>query len=116
MDKRDIYQEDNRAKRKRCGTLYINGETIMGEPEYLEVIRNRFTILFAEYVIMHNATVRETAQAFRCGRNMVQTYLQHRLPLLDERLFREVHKVFLFNKGQNTIRANIATKRKRENK
>lgn len=66
----------------------------------------------ADYTILHNSTVRETAKKFGISKSTVHKDLRERLPLINPGLSEDVNKILDFNKSERHIRGGLATKRK----
>lgn len=69
-------------------------------------------IRLAEYIIKHNATVRETAKNFGVSKSTVHKDITERLKYLNEELARETRKILEQNKSERHIRGGMATKQK----
>ena len=66
----------------------------------------------ANYIIDHNATVRQTAKAFGISKSTVHKDVAQRLKYVDPQLYREVKNVLEVNKAQRHIRGGMATREK----
>ena len=69
-------------------------------------------ITIANYIIDHNATVRQTAKTFGVSKSTVHKDLAERLPLFNKPLYLQVKQVLEENKAQRHIRGGIATRKK----
>ncbi len=66
----------------------------------------------ADYVIVNNATVRQTAKEFGMSKSCVYRDLSELLPQYNLKMSAEVISVFQVNKALRHIRGGQATKRK----
>lgn len=66
----------------------------------------------ADYVIVNNATVRQTAKEFGMSKSCVYRDLSELLPQYNLKMSAEVISVFQINKALRHIRGGQATKRK----
>jgi putative DeoR family transcriptional regulator (stage III sporulation protein D) len=66
----------------------------------------------ANYTIVHNSTVRETAKKFGISKSTVHKDLRERLPNINGLLSEDVNRILDFNKSERHIRGGLATKRK----
>ena len=66
----------------------------------------------ANYIIEHNATVRQTAKAFGVSKSTVHKDCQERIQTINPQLASEVRKVLDMNKAERHIRGGLATKEK----
>ena len=71
-------------------------------------------VAIANYIIDHNATVRQTAKKFGISKSTVHKDLTERLPKISPQLFKSVKEVLEENKRERHIRGGIATKHKYE--
>lgn len=78
--------------------------------EYIE----KRTVLFADYIIENNATVRDTARKFDISKSTVHKDVTERLKHIDKDLYEEVREVLNQNKAERHIRGGLATKKKYE--
>ena len=69
-------------------------------------------VRLGEYVIEHQATVRDTAAAFGISKSTVHKDLTTVLPKLNAGLYREVRAVLDVNKEERHLRGGEATKQK----
>ena len=69
-------------------------------------------VAIANYIIDHNATVRQTAKKFGISKSTVHKDIQERLPLYNRSLYLQVKEVLDENKAERHIRGGIATRRK----
>ena len=69
-------------------------------------------ITIANYIIDHNATVRQTAKAFGVSKSTVHKDITERLMQVNPALAREARKVLDINKSERHIRGGLATKEK----
>ncbi len=69
----------------------------------------------ANYIIDHNATVRQTAKKFGISKSTVHKDITERLQKVNHQLAMEARKVLEVNKAERHIRGGMATKRKYEN-
>ena len=68
----------------------------------------------AEYIVRHEATVRQTARVFGVSKSTVHKDMEMRLPQLSSALTREVAAVFAKNKAERHLRGGEATRRRYE--
>ena len=66
----------------------------------------------AQYIIEHNATVRQTAKQFGISKSTVHKDLSQRLPAFNKPLYLQVKQVLEVNKAERHIRGGIATRKK----
>ena len=66
----------------------------------------------ANYIIDHNATVRQTAKAFGISKSTVHKDVTERLETINKTLARQARKVLDINKSERHIRGGMATKEK----
>lgn len=66
----------------------------------------------ANYIIEHNATVRQTAKQFGISKSTVHKDVAERLVLINPTLAAEARKVLDMNKSERHIRGGLATKEK----
>ena len=78
-----------------------------------EYIEER-AVAIANYIIDHNATVRQTAKKFGISKSTVHKDVSQRLKYIDRGLYRDVKNVLAVNKAQRHIRGGLATKKKYE--
>ncbi|MGI6404228.1 MAG: sporulation transcriptional regulator SpoIIID [Oscillospiraceae bacterium] len=71
-------------------------------------------IAFANYIIEHNATVRQTAKKFNLSKSTVHKDVSERLKTINEDLYDKVKLVLEQNKSERHIRGGMATKNKYE--
>lgn len=76
-----------------------------------EYIEER-AISIAQYIIDHNATVRQTAKAFGVSKSTVHKDVTERLPAVNQSLASDARKVLDINKSERHIRGGLATKEK----
>ena len=76
-----------------------------------EYIEER-AVAIANYIIDHNATVRQTAKKFGISKSTVHKDVTDRLRLTNRRLYEEVKTVLEENKAERHIRGGMATKAK----
>ena len=76
-----------------------------------EYIEER-AVAIANYIIDHNATVRQTAKKFGISKSTVHKDISERLPLFNRPLYLQVKEVLDVNKAQRHIRGGIATRKK----
>ena len=69
-------------------------------------------ISIANYIIEHDATVRQTAKAFGVSKSTVHKDGTERLEAIDPILAKEARKVLDINKSERHIRGGLATKEK----
>ncbi len=69
-------------------------------------------ILFAEYIIAHKSTVRETAKVFNISKSTVHKDVAERLWEINQTLAKSVENVLSENKSDRHIRGGQATKEK----
>lgn len=66
----------------------------------------------ANYIIEHDATVRQTAKAFGVSKSTVHKDVTTRLELINPVLAKRARKVLDVNKSERHIRGGLATKEK----
>lgn len=66
----------------------------------------------AEYIIEHNATVRQTARQFAISKSTVHKDVADRLPHINPSLAARVRTVLDINKSERHIRGGMATREK----
>jgi len=71
-------------------------------------------IAFANYIVEHNATVRQTAKKFNLSKSTVHKDVSERLKTINEDLYEKVKQVLEQNKSERHIRGGMATKSKYE--
>lgn len=76
--------------------------------EYIE----KRALDIAEYIIAHNATIRQTAKQFGVSKSTVHKDLTERLPQINPSLAGDARKVLEVNKAERHIRGGMATKEK----
>ena len=76
-----------------------------------EYIEER-AVAIANYIIDHNATVRQTAKKFGISKSTVHMDITERLRKLNPPLYSEVRTVLDINKAERHIRGGMATKEK----
>ena len=69
-------------------------------------------ISIANYIIEHDATVRQTAKAFGVSKSTVHKDCTERLEAIGPILAKEARKVLDINKSERHIRGGLATKEK----
>lgn len=69
-------------------------------------------IEIAQYIIEHDATVRQTAKAFGVSKSTVHKDVTERLGGINPTLAKEARRVLDVNKKERHIRGGMATKRK----
>ena len=69
-------------------------------------------ISIANYIIEHDATVRQTAKAFGVSKSTVHKDITERLEEINPSLASETRKVLDVNKAERHIRGGLATKEK----
>lgn len=74
------------------------------------------TIKIANYIVEHNATVREASKVFGIGKSTLHKDIVNRLPSIDYTLFCKVQKIFEVNFQDRHIRGGESTKRMYANK
>ena len=70
------------------------------------------TTLIADYIIEHNATVRQTAKEFGVSKSTVHKDVTERLLEVNPSLASEARKVLDRNKSERHIRGGLATREK----
>ena len=78
-----------------------------------EYIEER-AINVANYIIEHNATVRQAAKAFGISKSTVHKDVTERLEYINPALASDARKVLDVNKSERHIRGGMATKHKYE--
>ena len=76
-----------------------------------EYIEER-AISIANYIVEHNATVRQTAKAFGVSKSKVHKDVTERLPAINPALAGAASKVLDVTKSERHIRGGMATKEK----
>ena len=76
-----------------------------------EYIEER-AVAIANYIIDHNATVRQTAKAYGVSKSTVHKDVTERLAQVNPALAAEARKVLDVNKSERHIRGGLATKEK----
>ena len=76
-----------------------------------EYIEER-AIAIANYIIDHNATVRQTARRFGISKSTVHKDVTERLLLINPSLAGEARKILDTNKSERHIRGGLATREK----
>ena len=76
-----------------------------------EYIEER-AVAIANYIIDHNATVRQTAKKFGISKSTVHKDVTERLETINKTLARQARKVLDINKSERHIRGGMATKEK----
>ena len=69
-------------------------------------------VSIANYIIDHNATVRQTAKAFGVSKSTVHKDVTDRLSQINPALATEARKVLDVNKSERHIRGGLATREK----
>ncbi len=69
-------------------------------------------IEMAQYIIEHNATVRQTAKQFGISKSTVHKDCSERIQFINPALAKEVRKVLDVNKSERHIRGGMATREK----
>ena len=69
-------------------------------------------ITIANYIIDHNATVRQTAKAFGVSKSTVHKDVTDRLVQINPALARQARSVLDMNKSERHIRGGLATREK----
>lgn len=69
-------------------------------------------ITIANYIIDHNATVRQTAKAFGVSKSTVHKDVTDRLVQINPTLARQARSVLDVNKSERHIRGGLATREK----
>ena len=69
-------------------------------------------ITIANYIIDHNATVRQTAKAFRVSKSTVHKDVTDRLVQINPALARQARSVLDVNKSERHNRGGLATREK----
>ena len=76
--------------------------------EYIE----KRAIEIANYIIEHEATVRQAAKQFGISKSTVHKDLTERLPRVNPGLYKQVRLLLDINKAERHIRGGLATRRK----
>jgi len=71
-------------------------------------------IAFANYIVEHNATVRQIAKKFNLSKSTVHKDDSERTKAINEDLYEKVKQVLEQNKSERHIRGGMATKSKYE--
>ena len=69
-------------------------------------------VAIANYIIDHNATVRQTAKKFGISKSTVHKDITDRVEKIDPELAKSVRRVLEVNKAERHIRGGMATKEK----
>ena len=69
-------------------------------------------VRLGQYMVEHNATVRETAAVFGISKSTVHKDVTQRLREFDLELYNRVRQILLLNKEERHIRGGIATREK----
>ncbi|MFI3170208.1 MAG: sporulation transcriptional regulator SpoIIID [Faecalibacterium sp.] len=69
-------------------------------------------VMFAEYMIQNNATVRQTASAFEISKSTVHKDVSTRLRRQNPALWAQVRAILAQNKAERHLRGGAATKAK----
>lgn len=69
-------------------------------------------VAIANYIIDHNATVRQTAKRFGISKSTVHKDVTERLPEINPALAKSARKVLDVNKSERHIRGGLATREK----
>ena len=67
---------------------------------------------FANYMILYNATIRQTANYFGYSKSTVHNDIHKKLKKINSRLYQEVKKILKINFEQKHIRGGESTKQK----
>ena len=78
----------------------------------MKVMPEEITILAAEYIIEHKATVRSAAKKFGVSKSTIHKDVSERLRHLNPNLYSEVKTILEKNKQERHIRGGKATKEK----
>ena len=70
--------------------------------------------LEAQYIVEHNATVRQAGRYFGRSKSIIHQDMRDRLPKINHTLAAKVSKVFDANLAERTMRGGLATKSKWE--
>jgi len=73
------------------------------------------TIELANTIAETKCTVRDCAKKFGISKSTVHKDITERLPKINRRLWKDVHKILLENKQERHIRGGIATREKYKN-
>jgi len=73
---------------------------------------NQRTILFAEYIVEHGATVRDTADHFGYGKSTVHSNVTKTLKKLDFPMFRQVRAILDNHYATRHLKGGESTKQK----
>lgn len=68
------------------------------------------TIACAQYIVDHNATLRQAAFIFGIGKSTVHADISKRLPKLNLGLYNQVHEVLKHNHDERHIRGGESTR------
>lgn len=69
-------------------------------------------VVLAEYIVEHEATVRQTARVFHISKSTVHKDVAERLRNISPGLYAQAQAVLQQNKAQRHIRGGLATKEK----
>ena len=69
-------------------------------------------VAIANYIIDHNATVRQTAKKFGISKSTVHKDITDRVEKIDPELAYSVRKILEINKAERHIRGGLATREK----
>ena len=64
----------------------------------------------AQYIVEHNATVRQAGKHFGRSKSVVHMDMRNKLPHINHALAAEVSKVLNINLAERTMRGGLATK------
>ena len=67
---------------------------------------------FANYIVLHNATIRQTANYFGYSKSTVHNDIQKKLKKINLELYQKVKKILKINFEQKHIRGGESTKQK----
>ena len=93
----------------QCKNKYCRGYLLK---EYIE----KRCMEIAEYIIRHDATVRQTAKAFGVSKSTVHKDITERLQELNPAIARQARQVLDLNKAERHIRGGMATKKMYDSK
>ena len=85
-----------------------------GEGTGLKGLPEERAITLGNYIIEHDATVRQAAKEFNISKSTVHKDVSERLKAISPQLYQQVKQVLEKNKSERHIRGGMATKSKYE--
>ena len=65
--------------------------------------------IYAKYMLDYQSTLRQTATHFGVSKSTVHSYVTYKLPKINKRLYRKVHKLLIYNFQIKHIRGGLST-------